>query len=63
VGQLRERGGQIDESHLAGDALSPSIIGLLSDASGRLDLALFIVPVAVAIGAAIWLSGWRRLPA
>jgi MFS transporter, Spinster family, sphingosine-1-phosphate transporter len=49
--------------HLAGDALSPSIIGLLSDASGRLDLALFIVPVAVAIGAAIWLSGWRRLPA
>jgi hypothetical protein len=34
--------------HLLGDALSPS---------------LTVVPVTIALGAAIWIFGWRSLPA
>ncbi len=49
--------------HLAGDVLSPPLIGLVSDATGRLDLALGMVPVAVLIGGVAWLYGWRTLPA
>jgi predicted MFS family arabinose efflux permease len=49
--------------HVFGDVLSPPLIGLVSDATGSLELALVMVPVAIAVGAAIWLVGWRRLPA
>jgi MFS family permease len=49
--------------HLLGDAISPPIIGALSDATGNLPLAVALVPVGLAVGAAIWLWGWRRLPA
>lgn len=49
--------------HLLGDAISPPIIGALSDATGNLPLAVALVPVGLAIGAAIWFWGWRRLPA
>lgn len=48
--------------HALGDAISPPIIGMVSDATGDLGRALIVVPVALAIGAAIWLWGWRRLP-
>lgn len=48
--------------HLLGDVLSPPLIGLVSDETGNLELALVMVPVAVAIGGAVWLFGWRRLP-
>jgi MFS family permease len=41
--------------HLLGDALSPPLIGALSDASS-LDQAVKIVPVAVVIGGCVW--GW-----
>jgi len=48
--------------HLFGDVLSPPLIGLVSDATGNLEGALVMVPIAIALGGAIWLVGWRRLP-
>ncbi|MEW6432029.1 MAG: MFS transporter [Myxococcota bacterium] len=48
--------------HLLGDVLSPPLIGLVSDETGSLELALVMVPVAVALGGAVWLFGWRKLP-
>jgi predicted MFS family arabinose efflux permease len=47
--------------HLLGDAISPTIVGA---ASGRLGLphAIQLVPIAMAVGALIWLYAWRRLP-
>ena len=49
--------------HLLGDAISPPIIGALSDSGGggRLPMALLLVPAAMAVGCVIWLLGWRRL--
>src|SRR5204862_468235 len=47
--------------HLFGDAISPPIIGALSDHTGSLPLAVMIVPAAMGVGAAIWGLGWRRL--
>lgn len=49
--------------HALGDAISPPIIGTLSDRSGDLTSALVIVPVTLGLGALVWLVGWRRLPA
>jgi MFS family permease len=63
--ELRARavGLSILSIHLFGDVLSPPLIGLISDATGGdLEGALVIVPVALGVGAAIWLVGWRRLP-
>ena len=54
--------------HLFGDSISPTIVGRISDllaAAGKgepLALALWLVPIAMATGAAIWAWGWRRLP-
>ncbi len=54
--------------HLFGDSISPTIVGRLSDilaAAGRIEplaTALWLVPVSMAVGAAIWAWGWRRLP-
>ncbi len=48
--------------HVLGDAISPSIVGVLSDQIG-LETAIQLVPVAMGIGAAIWLFSWRKLPA
>ncbi|MBL8920907.1 MAG: MFS transporter [Myxococcaceae bacterium] len=47
--------------HALGDAISPPIIGTISDATGNLTGALVIVPITLAIGAVIWLWGWRKL--
>ncbi|MFZ5481961.1 MAG: spinster family MFS transporter [Myxococcota bacterium] len=47
--------------HLFGDAISPPIIGQISDVTGDLTLAVAIVPVMLAAGAATWALGWRRL--
>jgi MFS transporter, Spinster family, sphingosine-1-phosphate transporter len=62
--QLRARavGISILSIHLLGDVLSPPLIGLLSDATGNLEAALLMVPVALAVGAGLWLYGWRALP-
>jgi MFS family permease len=48
--------------HIFGDVLSPPLIGLVSDSTGSLELALVMVPIAVAIGGLIWVVGWRTLP-
>ena len=47
--------------HLFGDAISPSVVGKLSDLRG-LPAALSLVPVAMAAGALIWGFAWRSLP-
>lgn len=48
--------------HLLGDAVSPLLIGIVSDVSGSLETAMVMVPVAAGVGALIWLVGWRTLP-
>ena len=47
--------------HILGDAVSPTIIGAISDSS-ELLYGVALVPVFMAIGAVIWAIGWRRLP-
>jgi sugar phosphate permease len=48
--------------HLFGDAVSPTIVGWLSDRTGELRVGLLVVPLAMAAGAGAWLRAWRRLP-
>jgi hypothetical protein len=48
--------------HLFGDAISPSIVGAASDRYG-LQMAIQLVPLAMGVGALIWLFAWRALPA
>ena len=48
--------------HLLGDAISPAIVGKISDLTGSLPLALSLAPAAMAVGAVIWAVAWRRLP-
>jgi MFS transporter, Spinster family, sphingosine-1-phosphate transporter len=47
--------------HILGDAVSPSIVGVLSDRVG-LPTAIGLVPFAMGAGALIWLCAWRVLP-
>ena len=46
--------------HVLGDAISPAIIGLVSDRSS-LQTAVMLVPLAFALGGAVWVLGSRRL--
>jgi fucose permease len=48
--------------HLLGDAISPPIVGFISDRTGSLPLGIALVPIFLGIGAAIWAVGWRLLP-
>jgi len=47
--------------HLFGDAISPPIVGAISDATGNLQGALVLVPMTLAAGALVWVVGWRTL--
>lgn len=47
--------------HTLGDAISPSIVGAASDHLG-LPRAIQLVPLAMGVGAIVWLYGWRALP-
>jgi sugar phosphate permease len=47
--------------HTLGDAISPSIVGAASDRLG-LPHAIQLVPMAMGVGALVWLYAWRRLP-
>lgn len=48
--------------HLFGDVASPPLIGALNDSIQDLPLSLAMVPVAIAVGAVVWIVGWRTLP-
>lgn len=48
--------------HLLGDAISPTLVGALSDATGSLQGALALAPAALLLGAFAWLYAWRALP-
>lgn len=47
--------------HALGDALSPAMVGFVSERSS-LPLAVMLVPLAFGVGAAVWLYAWRALP-
>lgn len=47
--------------HALGDAISPPIIGIVSDASS-LPTAVVIVPIALGVGSLVWIVGWRMVP-
>lgn len=44
--------------HLFGDAISPSIVGAISDASGSLRKAFALVPLTLALAVVAWGAGW-----
>ena len=48
--------------HLFGDAISPSIIGLVSDRTDDLRSSLLIVPMSLLVAAVIWIGGFLTLP-
>lgn len=48
--------------HVFGDVASPPLIGAVNDRIHNLPLSLVMVPVAIAVGAVIWIVGWRTLP-
>ena len=48
--------------HLFGDAISPSVVGRIADASS-LPIGMALVPISMVLGASIWGYGWRTLPA
>ncbi len=47
--------------HLFGDAISPPIIGQISDRTGNLTHGIVLIPVMMLVAAAIWGIGWWRL--
>jgi MFS family permease len=47
--------------HLLGDAISPTVVGVVSDRSG-LSFAIALVPVMLGVGTVIWAWAWRTLP-
>ncbi|MBL8605059.1 MAG: MFS transporter [Myxococcales bacterium] len=49
--------------HALGDAVSPALIGAVSDATGSLSVAVMLVPLFFSLAAAVWALAWRRLPA
>jgi len=47
--------------HLLGDAISPLIIGGISDATENIRMGVILVPIAVALSGLNWSYGWRFL--
>jgi MFS family permease len=47
--------------HLLGDAISPPIIGAISDRTGHLMNGMLLIPVMLLLASVIWGIGWRRL--
>jgi len=45
--------------HLLGDAISPSIIGAISDATNSLRNAAILLPVSIFLACIAWGVGWR----
>jgi MFS family permease len=46
--------------HLFGDAISPTMIGGISDRTGNLMNGMALIPVMMLLGGGIWGVGWRR---
>lgn len=47
--------------HLFGDAISPPIIGRISDRTGNLTYGIVLIPAMMLVSAGIWAVGWWRL--
>lgn len=47
--------------HLLGDAVSPPLIGQVSDRVGDLRPGIALIPLTMLLGAFIWLFAWRRI--
>lgn len=62
--QMRARAFSISilSIHLFGDAISPTIVGIVSDSVGSLQHALWFAPAALLAGAGVWLYAWCKLP-
>lgn len=60
--RARSSGIQIFLIHVLGDVISPPIVGLVSDRSGSLLLALQLAWVALAASGLIWFAGYHFLP-
>ena len=45
-----------------GDAISPTIVGAISDATGSIRTAILIIPAAFTLATITWLTAWRMLP-
>lgn len=43
------------------DAISPLIVGAISDFTSNLDLALSVIPISIGLGGFVFLFGWRVL--
>ncbi len=46
--------------HAFGDAISPAIVGGISDSTGSLATAVLIIPFSFAMAAVVWTFGWRN---
>jgi MFS family permease len=49
--------------HLLGDAISPTIIGEISDRTGNLMNGMMLIPLMMVVGAVVWGIAWRKLSA
>lgn len=47
--------------HMFGDAISPVIVGRISETTGNLGAGMVMIPVMMLVGALIWAYGWRRV--
>jgi len=59
--RTRAQGACILAIHALGDAISPVIIGAISDRTGSLVIAVSIIPVALCFAVVAWAIGWWYL--
>eukprot|EP00128_Syssomonas_multiformis_P014495 Colp12_sorted_trinity150504_noHs@12936 len=55
--RARAFGLQIFIIHALGDAISPPIIGAISDSTGNLTSAIVLIPISLGLGGIVWLAG------
>jgi fucose permease len=56
--RVRAFGLQLLLNHGLGDAISPTIIGAVSDSFNSLQTAMFIIPIVFTFNALTWVLGW-----
>lgn len=47
--------------HILGDAISPTILGAMSDSTNSMRGTFLIIPCVFGVGACVWLCGWRYI--